>query len=75
MKPPQIGPTGRFPHGKLRPDDEGELAAGLVTRNGMIEIHFGKPIFWLALTPALARELAGVLVERAKEIDGGGASG
>ena len=75
-KRPPIGPTGRFPHGKLRPDDEGELAAAITTRGRMIEIHFGTPTRWLALTPELAREFAAVLLERAAKIDGrGGASG
>jgi hypothetical protein len=47
------------------------FAAGIITRKGMIEIHFGVRASWLALTPDLARELAAALIERANKIDGG----
>ena len=46
------GATGRFPNGKLKEDDEGELAIKLfidVTKNTAV-LDFGKSVSWIAFT-------------------------
>jgi hypothetical protein len=67
----KLGATGRYPYGKSRPDDEGELAAAIATdyTHGIIRIEFGKSVAWLALTAQLARDMAAELIKRADELD------
>lgn len=67
---PFFGATGKFPHGKLHPSDEGELQFGVATDGKVVLIQFGKPIAWLGLPPDKARALAKVLIEHADRIDG-----
>lgn len=65
-----IGPTGRFPDGQIGDDDEGELAAALGVKRGRVVIDFGKPVSWLSLPPAAARDLAVKLIRFAGRADG-----
>ena len=67
-KEPKLGATGRYPEGKLRPDDEGELKAAIGTKDGKIFIEFGKPVGWLGISPEQALEFARVLTARANKI-------
>lgn len=69
--PPYIGPTGKFPLGKLKASDEGELAVGMVRNGKIIELHFGTPVTWVALDTKTARMVAEKLIENADKIDGG----
>lgn len=62
----QLGPTGRFPEGKLNPDDEGEIAIGVAYVEGKVVFDFGKPIRSLGLTPKQAFEIAGLLQRQAR---------
>lgn len=66
-----IGPTGAFPYGDLGPDDEGELAVAIAAdpRHGVVRFEFGKPVAWLALPPAHARQLAALLLENATTVE------
>jgi len=70
MDLPHFGPTGKFPDGKLDPSDEGELAIGIATdkKNGVIRIHFGKPIAWFALKKDEAMRLSKWIAERAEDL-------
>lgn len=67
----KIGPTGKFPYGKLHASDEGELAMGIACdfQQNTIVLNFGKPIIWIGLPPSRARELAQMLIERADDLD------
>lgn len=67
----KIGPTGKFPYGKLHESDEGELAVGIACdfQQNVVVFNFGKPLAWLALPPGKARELAQLLIEKADELD------
>lgn len=47
-----LGATGKFPRGKARPGDEGELRAAVAVRGATVMIDFGKPIAWLAMSAA-----------------------
>lgn len=62
-----FGPTGKFPRGKLNEDDEGELTMGVAADGGTVILNFGKPVAWVGLPPALARELAASLIKKADE--------
>lgn len=65
MKP---GATGKFPQGKLREDDEGELRVAMGTVDGKIVLDFGKPLKWVAMTPEEALTFASKLQDRAAEL-------
>jgi hypothetical protein len=58
------GATGRFPHGKVREDDNGELAAALHVDKNMLLIDFGKNVSWLALLTAFTE----ILNKKAQEL-------
>jgi hypothetical protein len=66
----RLGATGRFPEGKLRADDEGELRAAIGTMKGQVVIDFGKPVSWLSLPPEQAKALALVLLKKAAVASG-----
>lgn len=62
----KIGPTGRFPDGKLDATDDGELTMKIsTTDNGLIRMDFGTKVSWFAITPSQAIELAAILVKHA----------
>ena len=69
-KPEDIRPTGKFPEGKLSPDDEGELTIGITEWCGHVRIDFGSPIQSLAMPPDKAVELAKYMIEKAINIKG-----
>lgn len=58
-----LGPTGKFPHGKITPDDEGELKIGLLAKGGKIVLVFGKAVTWIGLPPEDAKKMAMSLLE------------
>lgn len=66
-----IGATGNFPDGKVDPSDEGELIFRISIQNGLVQFDFGKPVAWLSMAPADARQVASRLVELANECDTG----
>jgi len=65
-----LGPTGKFPGGRLAESDEGEIlfAVGVVEK-GKVIINFGKPIVWIGMSAKQARRLAKILRRRADQID------
>jgi hypothetical protein len=65
---PKLGATGKYPHGKLEPTDEGELNLAVFIFKGQVRIEFGKPIAWLALPPGQAIEFADLIKEHAAKI-------
>ena len=64
-----IGATGRFPDGKVTPDDEGELAIAITHKDGLVNIYFGKEVSWIGMRPQDARGLAALLVQHADGIE------
>lgn len=64
-----LGATGRFPAGKLTPDDEGEIRIAIGSREGKVVIDFGKPTAWIGFDPTQARDIAACLIKHADEID------
>jgi hypothetical protein len=64
----KLGPTGKFPQGKLLAQDEGELTFAVGEQDGNVSIHFGGQVTWLAMTPEQAVALAQVLIAKARQI-------
>lgn len=66
-----LGPTGEFPEGKLRSDDEGEIQIAIGTHNGNVIIDFGGPVAWIGLPPAQAIAVGEAIIERARSLKDG----
>ena len=67
----KLGSTGQFTHGKLCPEDEGEiqLAINADPATESVTINFGdKPVAWLAMTPQQAVEIATSLIRQARGV-------
>lgn len=69
---PRFGATGQYPDGHYTDADEGEIQFGLAADKaaGKVIIDFGKPVAWIGMLPAQARELAALLVAKADICDG-----
>lgn len=65
-----LGPTGKFPRGKLTENDEGELRIAVGSRNGAVVMDFGKPTSWIGFTPEQADQIADSLREHARSLRG-----
>jgi len=63
-----LGATGKYPNGKLGPNDQGELRAAMAVVDDKIVIDFGTPITWTAMTAEQALQFAGALTKKANEI-------
>src|SRR5260370_8069307 len=49
-----LGETGRFTHGALTPDDEGELRYAVTATGGNVIPAFAPPVTCIALPPRIA---------------------
>lgn len=65
---PVFGATGQFPDGKLVHEDEGELQFGIAHDQDNVILNFGKEVAWLAMPPALAKQLGEHLIKHASQI-------
>ena len=65
----KLGASGKFPQGKLKNDDEGELkmAVGIHPETGKVIVDFGKPVAWLGMEGRDALLLASFIRQRALE--------
>jgi hypothetical protein len=66
----KLGKTNRFPEGKLRASDEGELKFAVTSKDKLVEIHFGTPVAWFAMPADIALQLAESLIKHANAIKG-----
>lgn len=59
-----------YPRGKLHKDDEGQLTAAIAVdkQRGVVVLHFGKPVEWLAWEKDLAIKFAEAIIQKAKEL-------
>lgn len=66
----RVGPTGKFPNGKLSDLDEGELtlAVTVMSAENAVRIDFGTSLSWLALRRAEVLELSRILKEAALKL-------
>lgn len=70
LPPNGVGPTGTFPNGQLKTDDEGGIAIHISadkTKN-VVMMQFGKPISWLAFDPGSLERFVAKLNEKLKEL-------
>ena len=65
----QIGPTRKFPEGKIHKSDEGEIGIGITAQKGKVILEFGTNIHWIGFPPILARDLAKSLEKFALEAE------
>jgi hypothetical protein len=56
-----IGPTGRYPDGKLTPGDGGEIGFTVGAKDGSVVMEWGHSCAWVGFTPDQARVLARTL--------------
>lgn len=64
----EVGPTGEFPEGKVREDDEGALRFAIgVTEGAKVFIEFGTEVKWMAFGPDDAIELAQSIIMNAQK--------
>jgi len=64
----KLGPTGDYPLGKHRADDEGGLQLAITVRGKVVEIHFGKEVAWIGLDKTTALQFAEAIKRRAESI-------
>jgi hypothetical protein len=66
------GPTGRYPQGKLRADDCGELNVAMAADRAqqLVYINFATPVIWIAASPEDCRAFAAGLIRKADEVEG-----
>jgi len=66
----KIGPTGRFPRGKITPADEGELNIGVAVdlQRKVVFVNFNKAISWLGMPKKSALDFANGIIVKANEL-------
>ena len=64
-----LGAMGRFPEGKLVPEDKGEVSFAVGHHNGKVIVNFGEVVTWMGMTPNQARHLAMVLRTHADAVE------
>lgn len=64
----ELGATGRYPHGKLTEEDEGEIAIAVGQHDGKVVIDFGKPTAWIGFTAEQAEELGNLILQHGREL-------
>src|SRR2546428_13256895 len=62
-----LGETGRFIHGALTPDDEGELRHAVTASGGKRILAFGTPVEGIGMTPRMAHQRADAVNKWASE--------
>ena len=63
-----LGATNTFPRGKMNGADEGELRLAIFQKDGTVVIDFGKPIAWIGLDAATARNMAALLIKHSSSL-------
>jgi hypothetical protein len=71
MADEKVGPTGKFPDGKINDNDDGELrfSVGIDRQAKNVVIDFGIPIKWLALPKKTTLELSKLLADKANYLE------
>jgi hypothetical protein len=67
----RIGPTNKFPAGKLSEHDAGELVMGIAVshKHQVVVMKFGVPVKELGFSKQQAIELANGILSKAVELD------
>ena len=66
----ELGATGKFPKGKLGPNDEGEIrmGVGVDEKSNTVIVEFGTPVTWLGLPKMQALALGNHLITQANKL-------
>lgn len=67
----RLGPTKKFPRGKIHESDEGETQIAIGHSEGNVILHFGAPTSWVGFPPDKALALAKAIQEHAHAAQGG----
>jgi len=59
----KLGPTGKFPEGKLNQHDEGELQIAVSKIGDNIHLSFGTSVAWFALSKEQAIVFANTIIK------------
>jgi hypothetical protein len=62
-----LGPTGKFPEGKIVEHDEGEIQIAITHHVGKVIINFGTPVAFIGFTPEQAESIAYTLLKHSTE--------
>lgn len=67
MAEEKAGPTGKFPDGKINKDDRGEIKiqVGCDHVRGLVVIHFGSEVSWIAMSADDCDNFSKLLAEKA----------
>ena len=63
----KLGKTGKFPEGKITPQDEGEIMMAVGSKDGKVILDFGTPVTWIGMNPMQAKQLGMSLIQQAEE--------
>lgn len=63
-----LGKTNKFPKGKLREDDEGELKFAIGIHEEKVVIDFGTPVHWIGLDKNDAIALGQLLINKGESL-------
>ena len=61
------GATGDFPHGTMRPTDEGAIQFAVGVEKGKVVLDFGTPVAWVGMPAAQAAQLGSLLIKHARQ--------
>jgi hypothetical protein len=64
-----LGPTKKFPEGKITPKDEGEIKIAVTVKNNIVILAFGAPVAWMGFQKEQAKGLAKLLSDKAETIE------
>lgn len=67
----RLGPTKKFPRGKLNAGDEGELRLAIYHRDKTVILDFGTEVRWIGLDATGARRLAATIIQHADDVEKG----
>lgn len=66
----KLGPTGKYPEGKLNDNDDGELRIAIGTESDKVKILFETDVSWFAMNPDEAIQLGEAIIKQALKIKG-----
>jgi hypothetical protein len=66
--PTSLGPTGRFPAGKIDPNDDGELRCAMTVRDNRLLITFGIAVHTIGFDKTTLHEFISKLIEAAQDL-------
>jgi len=63
----KLGPTGKFPEGKLTTHDEGQIRFSVFSKDNKVIIDFNSPVHWLGMGPNEAIDLGNALIKHGRK--------